>query len=60
MQGDKTLVNLKAAVDPCIEAIEEVEKAGQGSVQQLAALEKAKMVSLPSYMHKYDFLLLYA
>ena len=51
---------MKAAVDPCIEAIEEVEKAGQGSVQQLAALEKAKMVSLPSNMHKYDFLLLYA
>ena len=45
LQGKKTLSDLKAAVGPCVEAIEEAEKAGQGSVQQIAALEKAKSVN---------------
>lgn len=42
VEGVKTLTELKAAIAPCIEAIEEAEKAGQGSIQQLSALEKAK------------------
>ena len=34
-------------VGPVIDAIEEVEKAGQGSVQQISSLEKAKSLQVP-------------
>ena len=45
-EGMVSLQNMIEDVGPVVDAIDEAEKASQGSVQQLSALERAKTLQV--------------